>query len=165
MIDEAAFALRTMRAAHPGDMMPRAYSFRVVFGEQSLSDETSFQEVTGIGASMETEAVPEGGENRYVLQLPTGVKYGPLVLKRGIGPASSPLVRWCRATLESGLGPQVQTAPLTVYLLDPALEPLRAWLFANAYPTGWEADAFNADKNEVTIETVTLTYTFCNRIL
>lgn len=154
-----------LRKAHPGDALPRAYSFRVVFGEKGLSADTSFQEVSGIGATMETENVQEGGENRYVLQLPKGVTHGPLVLKRGVGAANSALVRWCRATLEGGLGLQVMTAPLTVYLLDPELEPLRAWLFANAYPTKWEAGAFDANKNEVAIETVTLSYTFCNRIL
>ncbi|WEF34303.1 phage tail protein [Pseudoduganella chitinolytica] len=150
---------------HPGNAMPRAYSFRVVFGEKNLSNDASFQEVSGIGATMETEAVQEGGENRYVLQLPKGVQHGPLVLKRGVGASNSALVRWCRATLEGGLGLQVMTAPLTVYLLDPGLEPLRAWLFANAYPTKWEASAFDANKNEVAIETISLVYTFCNRIL
>lgn len=154
-----------LRTSHPGDAMPRAYSFRVVFGEKGLSADTSFQEVSGIGATMETESVAEGGENRYVLQLPKGVQHGPLVLKRGVGAANSALVRWCRATLEGGLGLQVMTAPLTVYLLDPNQEPLRAWLFANAYPTKWEAGTFDANKNEVAIETVSLVYTFCNRIL
>jgi phage tail-like protein len=142
-----------------------AFAFRVVFGEGNLKDETSFQDVSGIGAEMQTEEVEEGGETRYVQRLPKGVKYNPLVLKRGIGPAGSPLVQWCRATLEGGLGRQIRTVPLTVYLLDADQAPLRAWLFADAYPTQWEVGGFDAMKNELVIETIKLSFTYSNRIL
>jgi len=144
---------------------PVAFSFRVVFGAAQLKGETAFQEVSGIGARMETEAVAEGGENRYQQHLPAGVRFEPLVLKRSIGAASSNLVAWCRVTLEGGLGQQIRTLPLTVYLLDPQGEPLRAWLFADAYPVEWEVAPFDANRNEVALETVKLRYTFCNRIL
>ena len=144
---------------------PVAFSFRVVFGAAQLKGETAFQEVSGIGARMETEVVAEGGENRYQQHLPAGVRFEPLVLKRSIGAASSNLVAWCRVTLEGGLGQQIRTMPLTVYLLDPQGEPLRAWLFADAYPVEWEVAPFDANRNEVALETVKLRYTFCNRIL
>jgi phage tail-like protein len=142
-----------------------AFAFRVVFSEGNLKDETSFQEVSGMGAEMQVEEVQEGGETRYVQRLPKGIKYNPLVLKRGIGPAWSPLVQWCRSTLEGGLGRQIRTVPLTVYLLDAEQEPLRAWLFADAYPIQWEVGAFDAMKNELAIETIKLSYTYSNRIL
>jgi phage tail-like protein len=93
------------------------------------------------------------------------VKYEPLQLRRSIGAADSSLVKWCRVTLEGGLGQQIRTVPLTVYLLNAFGEPLRAWLFADAYPIKWEVGAFDANKNELAIESVTLQYTFSNRIL
>ena len=161
-------ALRARKAnLRPADGFapPVAFSFRVVFGAAQLKGETAFQEVSGIGARMETEAVAEGGENRYQQHLPAGVRFEPLVLKRSIGAASSNLVAWCRVTLEGGLGQQIRTMPLTVYLLDPQGEPLRAWLFADAYPVEWEVAPFDANRNEVALETVKLRYTFCNRIL
>lgn len=142
-----------------------AFAFKVVFGEGSLKDETSFQEVSGIGAEMQVEEVAEGGETRYVQRLPKGVKFNPLVLKRGIGPANSALAQWCRGTLEAGLGRQIRTVPLTVYLLDADQLPLRAWLFADAYPTQWEVGTFDAMKNELVIETIKLSYTYSNRLL
>jgi len=144
---------------------PVAFSFRVVFAAKQLAGETAFQEVSGIGATMGTDAVMEGGENRYQYALPTGVKYEPLQLKRSIGPADSALVKWCRVTLEAGLGQQIRTVPLTVYLLNASGEPLRAWLFADAYPIKWDVGAFDANKNELVIENITLQYTFSNRIL
>jgi len=144
---------------------PVSFSFRVVFAAKELAGETAFQEVSGIGATMTTDAVTEGGENRFQYALPTGVKYEPLQLRRSIGAADSSLVKWCRVTLEGGLGQQIRTVPLTVYLLNAFGEPLRAWLFADAYPIKWEVGAFDANKNELAIESVTLQYTFSNRIL
>ncbi|AWL07871.1 phage tail protein [Massilia oculi] len=130
-----------------------------------MRDETSFQEVSGIGGEMQVEEVIEGGETRFVHRLPTGVKYKPLVLKRGVAPAGSALAKWCRATLEGGLGRQILTVPLTVYLLDEEGNPLRAWLFADAYPTQWEIGNFDAMNNAVAIETITLSYTYSTRLL
>lgn len=155
---------RTLRAEH-ANLPPVAFSFRVVFAENGLKDETSFQEVSGIGGEMQVEEVVEGGETRFVHRLPTGVKYKPLVLKRGVAPAKSALATWCRATLEGGLGRQVSTVPLTVYLLDEEGNPLRAWLFADAYPTQWEIGNFDAMNNAVAIETITLSYTYSTRLL
>lgn len=155
---------RTLRAEQ-ANLPPVAYSFRVVFAENGMKDENSFQEVSGIGGEMQVEEVIEGGETRFVHRLPTGVKYKPLVLKRGVAPAGSALAKWCRATLEGGLGRQILTVPLTVYLLDEEGNPLRAWLFADAYPTQWEIGNFDAMNNAVAIETITLSYTYSTRLL
>jgi len=155
---------RTLRGEH-AKLPPVAYAFRVVFAENGMKDETSFQEVSGIGGEMQVEEVVEGGETRFVHRLPTGVKFKPLVLKRGVAPATSALAKWCRSTLEGGLGRQVLTVPLTVYLLDEEGNPLRAWLFANAFPTQWEIGTFDAMNNAVAIETITLSYTYSTRLL
>ena len=94
---------------------PAAFHFAVAFGTQSQNIDASFREVSGIGPEMETEPLNEGGENRYVLQLPKAVKHPRLVLKRGIAPRNSPLVQWCQQTLEQGLalvdqaGAQIQS--------------------------------------------------------
>ncbi|MDY0961159.1 phage tail protein [Massilia sp. CFBP9026] len=148
-----------------GPAFPVAYSFRVAFFAGALMDETSFQEVSGIGGEMQVEEVPEGGETRFVHRLPTGVKYKPLVLKRGVASAGSALAQWCRMTLEGGLGSQIRTAPVSVYLLDEQGDPLRAWLFSDAYPTQWEMGNFDAMTSAVAIETITLSYTYSIRIL
>lgn len=141
-----------------------AFYFKVVFGEASLKDETAFQEVSGMDAEMETEEVHEGGENRFVHRLPKGVKHSPLMLKRGIAAGDSTLVRWCRSVFEGGLAKQIMTAPLTVYLMDAEENPVRAWLFADVFPTKWDIAPFNSTKNEVAIETITFSYSYINRI-
>ena len=148
-----------------GAYPPSAFYFRVVFAATALMADTSFQEVSGMNAEMETEEVVEGGENRYVQRLPKGVKHPPLELKRGMASVLSPLVRWCRLAMEGELMAPVVAVPLTVYLMNADKFPIRAWLFADAFPIKWEVEAFSSTKNEVAIEKIVLSYTYSYRII
>lgn len=129
------------------------------------SGESSFQEVRGIGSELETEEVMEGGENRFVHRLPKAVKHPQLELKRGLTTANSKLAAWCRSVLETDWTRPIKPATVTVYLLDEEGSPARGWTFANAYPVKWEIDEFKSTKNEVAIETIVLSYTYCTSIL
>jgi len=143
---------------------PPAFRFSVSFGKSQSAVDSSFQEVTGIGPEMETETVTEGGENRYVLNLPKAVKHPKLTLKRGIAALESPLVAWCKNVLEGGLAKAVTPKLLHVFLLDENGQALRAWSFESAYPVHWEVEAFNSTKNEVAVERITLSYAFSTRV-
>ena len=112
---------------------------------------------------METETVVEGGENRFVYQLPKAVKHPRLVLKRGVAPFNSRLVTWCRNVLEGGLSQPLVPKLVHVALLDESGQPLRLWSFENAYPVKWDVEPFNATKNEVALEKVELSYLFSKR--
>ena len=115
------------------------------------------------GPEIETEDVVEGGENRFVHRLPKAVKHPKLVLKRGIAPVDSPLVKWCKSVLEGGLSAAIETKELHVRLLNENKDPLRAWSFVNAYPIKWEIESFNSTKNEVAIEMIELSYDYSTR--
>ncbi len=141
-----------------------AFYFKVVFAATLGTSDTSFQEVSGISAEMETEPVVEGG-NQYVRQLPKSIKHGNLVLKRGIAGMTSPLVIWCRSVLEANFMLPIVTMPISVYLMNEAEIPVRAWAFTDAYPVKWNVDSFNSMKNEVAIETVELSYMYFSRII
>jgi phage tail-like protein len=141
-----------------------AFYFKVVFTAFRGSD-TSFQEVRGIGAEMQTEEVTEGGENRFVHRLPGTVRHPQLELKRGIAPFNSPVVTWCRSVLDNGYTNLITPSLVTVYLLNEFGAPVRGWSFANAYPVKWEIDDFKSTKNDVAIETIVLSYTYSNRTL
>ncbi len=146
-----------------------AFYFRVVFGGKSGSLDNSspadhsFLEVSGLSAEIELEPVVEGGENRFVHQLPKAVKFPKLVLKRGIADMNSPLVKWCRKALEGGLVERIQSMDLSVRLLDRSGAPLRTWDVVNAYPVRWEVEGFNSTKNELAIEKIELSYNYANR--
>ncbi|MBC7562516.1 MAG: phage tail protein [Gemmatimonadaceae bacterium] len=140
-----------------------AFHFSVTFGTNAADADASFQEVTGIGPEFETEALPEGGENRYTLQVPKGMRHPKLVLKRGIAPLESKLVAWCKAVMEGGLNKPIYPKMLNVFLLDADGRPLRCWSIVNAWPVHWETEGFNSTKNEVAVEKIELSYAYSTR--
>jgi phage tail-like protein len=144
---------------------PPAFYFKVIIGLAAGMSDTSFQEVTGIGSEIETEAVVEGGENRYVHHLPKGVTHPKMVLRRGIAKITSPLVIWCRSVLEADFATPIIPMPMMIFLLNENEIPIRAWYFDNAYPVNWEVESFESTKNEVAIEKIELRYNYSNRIL
>jgi phage tail-like protein len=144
---------------------PSAFYFKVVFGSTLTNSDNSFQEVSGISMEVDLEPIQEGGENRFVHQLPKGVKHPHLELKRGIASYDSPLVTWCQDVLEGDFMDAITTQSVSVYLLNADQQTLRGWVFENAFPIKWDVEAFNSTKNEVAIEKVTLSYNYFNRIL
>ena len=144
---------------------PTAFHFAVNVGILPLPIDSSFQDVSGLDQTMETESLREGGENRFVHQLPTGVKQGKLSLKRGVSSIASPLALWCKETLEGGLSRTIVPMPVMIRLKGVTLVPLRVWLLDSAYPVRWEVDAFGSTKNELAIEHIDLAYTTCTRML
>ncbi len=79
--------------------LPVSFHFKVEFGNSSDDQDNRFQEVAGLSAEITTEEVREGGLNEYVHRLPTGTKYGNLVLKRGyLGDGE--IVKSCRRAVE-----------------------------------------------------------------
>ena len=141
-----------------------AFYFKVVFAATMGNADTSFQEVSGISSEIETESIVEGG-NQFVRQLPKSIKHSNLVLKRGVAAMSSPLVVWCRAVMESNFMLPIVPASVSVYLMNENKIPVRAWVFAEAYPVKWNVDSFNSTKNEVAIETVELSYMYSTRLI
>lgn len=141
-----------------------AFYFKVTFSEKEDED-AAFQEISGISAQIETEPYSEGGENRFIYQLPKPVKHPKLVLKRGISPATSPLVTWCQSVFQDGFNAPIQPKLLHVYLLDAEGQAACKWSFADAYPVNWEVESFNATKNQVAIEKIEIAYSYSQREL
>jgi phage tail-like protein len=146
------------------DYPPAAFYFTVALSGSLVAD-MAFSEVSGISTEIELEAVPEGGENRFVHQLPKAIKHGNLELKRGIATMLSPLVLWCKDTLEGEFASRIVPQTVVVMLRGGHGEPLRAWLFNDAYPVKWSVDGFSAIKNEVAIEHIALAYSYSQRTL
>ncbi len=153
------------------DYLAPAFYFRVDFIgkstglDNSSPDDNSFLEVSGLSPEIELEPVYEGGENRFVHQLPKGVKSPKLVLKRGIADSNSPLVKWCQETLENGFISMIKPMNLSVRLLNESGGPVRAWDVVTAFPVKWEVEGFNSTKNDLAIEKIELSYNYSNRIL
>ncbi|MBY0573623.1 MAG: phage tail protein [Undibacterium sp.] len=149
---------------YEGGYPPSAFYFTVTFGNGVEVADTSFSEVSGIAIEMETEPVPEGGENRFVHQLPKQIKHPNLELKRGIAQVSSPLVKWCKEVLEGEFIEMITAQTILVKLVDAEQKILRAWEFHDAYPVKWDVEGFNSTKNEVAVEKMSFAYTYSKRI-
>ena len=133
---------------------PPAFQFKVAIAGSSAEDDAAFSEVSGLDAEVEVEEVREGGENAYTHRLPGRVKYGNLVLKRGILVSGSRFAHWCRQVLEPGAARQVLCQDLNIFLLDDRGAPLLTWHCTRAWPVKWSVGPFNASQNEVAVETM-----------
>lgn len=130
---------------------------------QSKAD-ASFQEISGIEGKIDTEAVPEGGENRFVHQLPGVTKYPNLVLRRGYVTDPSFLSEWAAQTVGSTLTQPILTQTLIVTLLGQDRMPLVAWNFARAWPVRWVTGPLDSMKNEVLTEVLEFSYAYVTRM-
>lgn len=119
-----------------------------------------FQEVSGLSATIETESFQEGGENRFVHQLPKGVKFGDLTFKRGKIMGSG-LVSWCQQAISEFI---FQPTNVTITLLNELHLPVAAWYVVNAYPVEWAVSNFNASENSLVVETIKLKYNYFNAL-
>lgn len=121
-----------------------------------LPNDFRFQEVSGLTVSMEMEAVKEGGENRFVHQLPVRSIYNELVLKRGKFLGSG-ILHWCKNAIENF---EFTPTNIMISLLNDDHLPLYNWYVINAIPKKLEISGFNAQSSEVVIETMTLSYQY-----
>jgi|SRR5690625_366588 len=140
---------------------PSAFHFEVYVDDLD-PDEGSmgFQEVSGLTATVGTMTYEEGGENRFVHRLPERVTYENLVLKRGVLKGSA-LIGWFKRAVEAY---QFEPRGVLVTLLNEEHDPLESWSVINAYPVKWSISSFDAEKNEVAVETVELAFQYFRRM-
>lgn len=144
---------------------PVSFYFTVNITNNSSADDIAFQEVSGIHVEFPVEEVTEGGENRFKHRLPSPPKYNNLVVKRGAVVLGSPLIAWCKQTLESDFTSQLQLQDITVNLLDSTASPIMSWNFVNAYPVKYEVSNFLSQENSIVIETIEFAYQYFTRKL
>ncbi len=139
---------------HKQDYLPpTAFYFAVKFNGFPEMD-SSFQEVSGLKVTLSTEKRKEGGENEYVLHLPTPPKYSDLILKRCLLHNSS-LTQWCKYAFEDF---KFDPKDIKLQLLGANGGSLASWNIIQAYPISWELSSLNSTSNELAIETLTLKY-------
>lgn len=147
---------------------PVAFHFRVAFTNvPGMNDDTEqrFQEVSGLSYEVETEALREGGENRFEYKLPKRTKYPNLVLKRGLLKETK-LIDWFKAALRTYYTVVIydfKPADLVVTLMDEADEAVAIWNVAQAYPLKWSISEFKASESALVVETIELAYQYFER--
>ncbi|NIG53828.1 phage tail protein [Chitinophaga sp. Cy-1792] len=137
---------------------PVGFHFKVEFTGLTKNDnDTRFQAVSGLSVEYETEAVKEGGENRFEHTLPVRTKYPDLTLKRGMVLPGSPLFDWCmKAFQERSFAP----SDVIITLLNEEHDPIRTWNVVKAWPKKWAVTELNAESSAIVIESLDLRYQY-----
>lgn len=146
---------------------PLGFYFKVSFENLSpVTEDFHFQSVSGLTMEMATESRKEGGNNRYDLELPLKAQYPDLVLKRGLWIIDQEtrtqnekghLQAWCHRTIQSLV---IRPSNLTVSLRNAKGLPIMSWWIKRAWPKKWTVSDFNAEENQLVIETVELHYDY-----
>lgn len=144
------------------DYPSTGYHFAVYFhGLLPNPVDAGFQSVSGLSVTVNTAEYPEGGENRFVHKMPTGLKFETLKLKRGLKAAPSPLRTWCKQVYEKFA---FQPLDLVIVLMNEKHIPLQSWMVVGAYPIKYEISDFNAEEAKIVIESLELNYQYFKTI-
>jgi len=135
-------------------------SITALTGFELNQTDASFQSVTGISASIQTQEYNALGSNNQQLKLPGKVTFSDLELKRGIVKKGSNIGEWCNKFLTNDqLFYYVSRKTINVFLLDNNSDDiLMTWTFFNCYPIEINIDPFDAMNGAYAIETMKLTY-------
>ena len=136
---------------------PLSFRFGVLFfagGVVPNPLDTLFQKVSGLGSTVDTYPIEEGGQNLYSQQLPKKIQHDNLVLERGLVVGSPLAIEFDAAMSLFKFSP----SNVLVTLLDNSRIPLASWLFMKAYPVKWSVSDLDATANTVVIEHMELTY-------
>lgn len=125
------------------------FNFAVDIG---AGDEIAFAAVEIPAAEIDTIEYREGADRtNAVRKLPGRVRYGNVVLRRGIDGRLA-LWQWFKETRDGNLSRR----DVTIALLDEKRDPVLQWRLRNAWPVKIEPSDLNAKGNEVVVETLEL---------
>lgn len=113
----------------------------------------AFHEVSGFDSTIDVIEHREGGENTTVRKLPGMTKHSNIVLKWGLADDTD-LYNWHRDAVNG----KVQRRNGSIVLLDRQGQERMRWNFVNAWPSKWDGPDFNAEGNDIAIETLELAH-------
>lgn len=140
-----------------GGPLGKAMGAAKAMAKMAVSYDASFQEVSGLTATVQTETLQQGGENDFVYKVPKGVEYSNLVLKRGLVTLSSEFQDWCLDSIKDG-NLAYQQKDVSVMLLNNYHVPVMTWKVIKAIPAKYEVSGFDSMSSKIMVETVELVY-------
>jgi phage tail-like protein len=113
----------------------------------------SFSECILPAVSIEVIEYREGADSEgNIHKLPGLVRYGDLILRRGLSSSPNSLALWeWFSGFVRGNGTM---KAMTVTLLDGQKNPIMQWSFSNAWPVKYEAPVLNGKTSALAIETL-----------
>ena len=119
----------------------------------------AFQSVSGFDSSIDVIEHREGGENTTTRKLPGLTKFADIVLKWGITDDRE-LYEWHRDAVQGNL----HRRNGSIVGLDRRGNEVLRWNFFNAWPRKYDGPDFNAEGNDVAIETLELAHEGLERV-
>ena len=113
----------------------------------------AFQECSGFDSTIDVIEHREGGENTVLRKLPGMTKYSNIVLKWGVTDDTE-LYDWHRKVIQG----DIERKNGSIVMLNRNGEETVRWNFIRAWPTKWDGPDFNAEGNDVAIETLELAH-------
>ena len=112
-----------------------------------------FREVSGLSGNLEMKTYNEGGNNGYMVQIPSEVRWPNLVLSRGVIDSNAMWSWFEDVTL--GI---IQRKTLTIMMLDRDRTPAMWWTVTGAIPVKWTGPTLNGMSDEVASESLELAH-------
>jgi phage tail-like protein len=113
----------------------------------------AFTTCEGLGLEVVLEQREEGGNNGFVWQLPTRIKFSNVKLSRAVGPDTAKIAKWF-AGMTSGV--QRSTAVITARSADD--QPVAHWNLAGVVPVRWTGPSFSLESPKVAMETIEIAH-------
>ena len=113
----------------------------------------AFTSCEGIGVEVVMETREEGGNNGYVWQLPTKLKYPNIKLTRPLGKQTENIAKWV-ATMVTGY--KRQTATIQCMTADGTL--VAKWSLNDVVPVRWTGPQMTPDQPKVLTETLEIAH-------
>ena len=112
-----------------------------------------FNTCEGLGLEVVIEQREEGGNNGFVWQLPTRIKYPNIKLSRAVGKDSAKLTAWL-----CSFANRVERQTATITAMTIGGEKVATWTLDGVIPVRWSGPSLNPDSPKVAMETVELAH-------
>jgi len=146
-----ALSKEEIKTAYP---LP-VYNYKVEIG----SDTVAFSEVSGLNISYETKTYKEsptgsGAPGPRVMHMPMQGTPASVTLKKGLvrGSSIATFYNWINSIQIN----QVNKKDIFIRLMDESGSPVISWKVTNAFPKKLDAPTFDANSNDVAIESMEL---------
>jgi phage tail-like protein len=113
----------------------------------------TFNSCEGLGVEVVLEQREEGGNNGFVWQLPTRLKYPNVKFTRPLGPDTMKIARWF-SSMTGGV--TRRTATVVAMTADDTV--VARWGLADVVPVRWSGPSLNPDSPKVAIETIEIAH-------
>ena len=117
------------------------------------SDLGTFNSCEGLGCEVVIEQREEGGNNGFVWQLPTRLKYTNVKFSRPLGADTVKVARWF-ASMTAG----VKRRTATIQAMSGDGKVVATWELDGVVPVRWSGPSLNLDSPKVATETVEIAH-------